>query len=103
MAGNWAGSTRRQRLPAGWNTTIRTAVFARDGDVCHVCGRPGADEVDHLDAGDDHSLDNLAPIHGRRTRLRCHSAKSGSEGGRAAAARRPSTRRPEEPHPGLTR
>lgn len=96
----WEGSTRKDRLPSDWISYRRPTVLARDHGICHVCGRPGADEVDHLNQGDDHDLTNLAAVHGPRTGLRCHSAKSAAEGGRAAAARRPTTRRPEEPHPG---
>jgi 5-methylcytosine-specific restriction endonuclease McrA len=96
----WDGSTRAERLPADWPER-RRLVFERDGNTCHVCGRSGADEIDHVNQGDDHALENLRPIHGSRTGLRCHSAKSGREGGRATAAKKASTRRPEEPHPGL--
>jgi hypothetical protein len=93
----WEGSTRRQRLPPNWDSEIRPAVFALYGDVCHMCGQLGADEVDHVEQGDDHRLENLRPIHGWRTPQRCHVYKSSREG----AAARPRLHRPPEVHPGL--
>lgn len=93
----WRNSTRRARLPANWDSELRPAVFARDGTICHWCGQPGADEIDHIIPGDDHSLDNLGPIHGWRTQQRCHVHKSAAEG----AVRRPRLNRPEERHPAL--
>lgn len=94
----WEGSTRRQRLPANWESEIRPAVFARDGDICWWCGLPGADEVDHKKRGDDHSLENLGPIHGWRTPYGCHKRKSAQEG----AAARVTRNRPPDPHPALS-
>lgn len=45
----------------------RARILARD-DVCHLCGEPGADAVDHVIAvangGTDHPA-NLAPVHHR--------------------------------------
>lgn len=35
-------SARRRRA------RLRAEVFARHGDVCHLCGQSGADTVDHL-------------------------------------------------------
>lgn len=107
----WRGSTRSSRLPKNWRTEIRPAAFARYGDICHICNQPGADEIDHLIPGDDHSLENLRPIHGWRTGLRCHTRKSSAEGRRAAQAKgqtpkppiRPKRLRDPEPHPGLLR
>ena len=93
----WEGSTRRDRLPRNWNSELRPAVFARDGDICWICGEPGADEIDHKIQGDDHRLENLAPIHGWRTGLQCHARKSAAEG----AAARPRLYRSPEPHPAL--
>jgi 5-methylcytosine-specific restriction protein A len=92
----WGTSTRKARLPPNW-PQLRRYVLARDGGVCYVCRQPGADQVDHLVAGDDHREENLRAIHSRP----CHARKSSSEGGAAAAAVRPSTKRPPERHPGL--
>lgn len=91
----WKGSTRRRRLPPDWHTVIRPRILARDRGICHVCGRLGAEQVDHLKAGDDHRDANLAAICEP-----CHRTKSGREGAAAAHARRRPRRRPPEPHPG---
>lgn len=96
-SGQWRGSNRVDRLPKGWYTVIRPLVFATYGDTCHLCGKPGADSVDHKVAGDDHSLQNLRPAH----RYPCHAQKSAQEGVEARAARRAEARHPEESHPGL--
>ena len=90
----WASSTRKSRLPPNW-PKIRAAILARDGGICHVCRLPGADQVDHVIAGDDHRDENLAAIHG----YPCHQRKSSAEG----HAHRPKTKRPPEQHPGLLR
>jgi 5-methylcytosine-specific restriction endonuclease McrA len=99
----WRNSTRSSRLPKNWRTEIRPAAFERYGNTCHVCGLPGADEIDHLTPGDDHSIENLRPVHGWRTGLPCHKRKSSAEGGRAAQAKRPKRTRDPEPHPGIRR
>jgi 5-methylcytosine-specific restriction protein A len=89
----WKGSTRKDRLPANWRS-LRKHILERDGFVCHVCHRIGADNVDHVIAGDDHSETNLAAIH----EVPCHRQKSSREG----AAKRKTTKRPkDERHPGL--
>ncbi len=98
--GQWADSTRAQRLPADWPQR-RAECFAIWGDLCHLCGEPGADEVDHVNRGDDHSPANLRPVHGRRTPQRCHQYKSSAEGGHAKAAKQGRRQRPPERHPGL--
>lgn len=94
--GQWAGSTRRYRLPSNWYTELVPETFEVYGDTCHWCGKPGANQVDHVNPGDDHSLENRRPIHAD-----CHQTKSSIEGGRAAQARKPRRQRPPEPHPGL--
>ena len=77
----WAGSTRKQRLPPDW-ATRRLIVLKRDNGVCHLCGGDGADTVDHVTQGDNHSLTNLAPVHDR-TPPHCHRFKSSTEGHQA--------------------
>jgi 5-methylcytosine-specific restriction protein A len=88
----WATSTRRLRLPREW-PKIRAYILERDGHVCHVCHRPGADQVDHVVAGDNHHETNLAAIHS----WPCHLRKSSAEGNAA----KPKRLRPPEAHPGL--
>lgn len=97
----WDGSTRRQRLPKDW-PRIRRRIIRRDKGVCTAlysdgrrCDLLGTD-VDHIVPGDDHSDANL--------QLLCtwhHTRKSSSEGGTAAALRRPSVHRPASIHPAL--
>jgi 5-methylcytosine-specific restriction endonuclease McrA len=53
--------------------------FKEHGDICHRCGQPGADTIDHIIPGDDHSLSNLAPIHDRNA-PHCHRYKTSQEG-----------------------
>lgn len=79
----WQGSTRRSRLPSDWNTR-RLIVLKRDKGICYVCGGPNADAVDHLIAGDDHSLGNLKAIHDH-VEPHCHREKSTREGIEAKA------------------
>jgi 5-methylcytosine-specific restriction enzyme A len=99
--GQWQTSDRAARLPPNWSTELVPETFAVYGTTCYICGLPGANEVDHVTLGDDHSLANRRPIHGRGTPQNCHQHKSSSEGGRAAQANKPKRRRPPEPHPGL--
>lgn len=96
----WAGHRRQDRLPSNWSE-LRAECFRIWGDICYVCGLPGADEVDHVEQGDRHILDNLRPVHGWRTPQRCHVRKSSAEGGRAKADKQGRRQRPRERHPGL--
>ena len=88
---SWQGSTRRERLPKDWGTR-RLIVLRRDKGICHLCGQPGADTVDHIVQGDDHSLGNLAPVHDRLP-PHCHRAKSSQEGNDAKRGNRVKRRR----------
>ncbi|WUO14006.1 HNH endonuclease [Streptomyces sp. NBC_00289] len=101
---NWAGSDRRERLPADW-PRIRLRVLRRDGHRCTHrdqygvrCDEPATD-VDHIVPGDDHRETNLRALCGFH-----HQAKSSREGGLAQAARRRRINnrfRRAEAHPGL--
>lgn len=101
MSGQWAGSDRRERLPANW-AELREAVMRRAGGRCEAikssgqrCPNGGRD-CDHIQAGDDHSLSNLQWL--------CiwhHRAKSSAEGNDAQAVVRAKLRRPGRRHPGL--
>lgn len=71
---------RRARLPVNWDS-IRRRVFAVKGDKCvwriydgTLCGKP-ANQVDHIKAGDDHSISNLQPLCQEH-----HARKSAREG-----------------------
>lgn len=65
---------RAKRLPKDW-AARRRWTFLTKGRWCYLCGE-AATEVDHVVAGDNHDVSNLAPICGP-----CHRSKSGHEGG----------------------
>jgi 5-methylcytosine-specific restriction protein A len=84
----WASSQRRERTISGSAQQRRAAavMHLHDG-VCHACGRPGADQVDHvipLAEGGDDTMDNLRPIHAQP----CHVAKTQAEAERARSRQR---------------
>lgn len=93
----WDRSDRAARLPPDWRR-LKRRVRRRDADVCHVCGGPGADAVDHIVAGDDHSLGNLAPIH-QDVWPYCHVDKTAAESRAVRHRMRDARRRRAEPHP----
>ena len=89
----WKGDPRTST--AEWRNLRRLVLAA--SDICHVCGKPGATQVDHvtpLAEGGSPGLDNLAPIHDDP----CHRRKSSAEGNRKRWANH---HRPQEHHPGL--
>lgn len=94
---NWSNSARARRLPSDW-AARRATVMTRDGAICWICHGPGADEVDHIHRGDDHSLINLAPIH-QDVYPFCHRKKSSAEGNRERWRYREG--RQAERHPGM--
>lgn len=94
----WADSNRRQHLPTDWDTR-RRRILHRDRHICWICGQPGADAVDHITPGDNHTDTNLAAIH-QDVAPYCHRTKSSKEGV-MARQRRPTEKRPRERHPGL--
>lgn len=83
----WVGSTRKERLPSDWNTR-RGIVLKRDRGICYLCGKPNADTVDHIIAGDNHALDNLAPVHDR-VAPHCHRYKTSADALKAKQGYRP--------------
>lgn len=80
----WATSTRKQRttLSGSAEQARRLRILARDLGTCHVCGKLGADEVDHRVALGEGGADtewNLASIHAEP----CHREKTAAEAVRA--------------------
>lgn len=94
----WSSSTRSERTISGSKQQRRAkAVMHMHDGICHVCGRPGADQVDHViptapEARDpEHrhlplsvidATSNLRPIHERP----CHIEKTQTEAARARVA-----------------
>jgi 5-methylcytosine-specific restriction endonuclease McrA len=82
----WAGSTRSERTKNGWQQQREAElVMRRDEGICHVCKRPGADQVDHVIPTSEHGADdvsNKAPIHTEP----CHRIKTQEEAQRARRA-----------------
>ncbi|KPC90783.1 hypothetical protein ADL27_32425 [Streptomyces sp. NRRL F-6602] len=69
----FAGSSWRLGKPQGWDR-LRKAVLRRDRFVCALCGRGGADQVDHIVArahGGSDSPSNLRSVH-----RSCHKEKT---------------------------
>lgn len=103
MAGGWAGSNRRRRLPANW-AAIRQQVIERDGGQCTAtlddgtrCTNRGS-EVDHIRAmTDDHTLAALQLL------CRWHHYRKSSREGNMSNRVRVRERRDAEPHPGIVR
>ena len=95
----WDTSDRAERLPDNWQA-LRTIVLSRAAGRCEARQRNGqrcrdrATDVDHIDPGDNHQLDNLQALCAWH-----HARKSSAEGN--AARRRHTNKRPPEPHPGL--
>lgn len=82
----WQGSRRRELTDSRYRGAkgVRRAerVLRRYDRVCHVCGDPMADEVDHvvpLAEGGPDDESNLRPIHS----VPCHRDKTAEEARRA--------------------
>ena len=74
----WPDRDARRPKISGWERQRRNRVImARHGRRCHICGQPGADQVDHvvpLARGGTDTMDNLRPAH-----KQCHQAKTTRE------------------------
>ena len=85
----YVSNHRKERLPppSVWER-IRQTVFIRDNWTCYICksNTPPADTIDHIQRGDNHDLDNLAPVHDRNA-PHCHRSKTGREGAASRAKR----------------
>lgn len=78
---------------------LKRQVLRDHNGVCHVCGKPGGDEVDHVvnrRSGGSDDLSNLRPIH----HYPCHLDKIQQE---ATAARKRRTHREPPQHPARKR
>lgn len=80
----WANSTRRLHTKVSGSREQRRnrLVMRKFYGVCHVCGQPGADQIDHVIPLAEHGpdeLDNLRPIHAKP----CHAEKTQAEARRA--------------------
>lgn len=95
-SGVWNTSNRKQELPPNWYH-LRSQVLRRDEYRCQIrdpgC-RGAANEVDHIQRGSNHALENL-----RAVCPRCHARKSSAEGNARRAELR-SRRYRTERHPG---
>lgn len=73
-----SGSARQRR-----NRAILAA-----SDVCHICGHPGSDEVDHVKAlarGGSEDPSNLRPAHGQEPCSTCGEKCNRSKGAKEFA------------------
>lgn len=94
----WEGSTRRRRLPADWDSVKKPEAHRLNPEhICHICGAPGGDYLDHKQRGDDHRQENLDWAHDA-VAPHCHRFKSSAEGHEA----RERLKRPPDPHPALS-
>lgn len=70
-------SNRDERLPKDWEQR-RRYILMRDKYICYLCGKEGADGVDHKIPNDDNSYDNLAAVHDK-VKPNCHRVKTAND------------------------
>lgn len=76
--------------PKNW-ASLKRYVIARDKGVCYVCGKPGADEVDHVipkSEGGTDTTNNLKAIH-QQVPPHCHREKTLKEAWKARMGNKP--------------
>ena len=89
----WHTSDRRSRLPTNWDE-LSQATLERDGRLCQLRYEPCtviATQADHVDRNGSDDLTNLQAVCAQ-----CHNVKTIAE-----RPKKPTIRRPREPHPGL--
>lgn len=95
----WSTSDRRHRLPSDW-PDLKARVKARARGRCEAdrhdprCDGTGHD-ADHIQPGDDHTLENLQWLN-----THCHRAKTARESAARNTAAAQLRKRPAESHPG---
>ena len=108
----WQG----RRTPADYLHPKKAArILAQHAGICHLCGHPDAEQVDHRTPWAEwshptlsvHDASNLAPTHGAPCPTcgrECHGDKTKAEAARgrarSLAKREAQARRPREQHPG---
>lgn len=103
----WSKDPNRRR---GQPEAQRKRILAKHSTICHLCGHPGAEQVDHIInvktwlrlnlEGSPHRDSNLAPAHDKpcpTCARRCHVDKTQQEAREGRATR---GKRPPEKHPG---
>lgn len=62
-----AMSEHHKRMTGSARQKRNRRLFAEKGDVCHICGHPGSDAIDHVTplakGGSDDDESNLMPAH----------------------------------------
>jgi 5-methylcytosine-specific restriction enzyme A len=86
VTGGWSNSDRRQELPHDWPK--RRARILRRDPICLRCHSAPSTDADHIGDPLDHSEANLQGL--------CHPCHV-----LVTIDRRPTRRRPDEPHPGM--
>lgn len=74
---NWSTSDRHARLPENWDQLRAECKRRANGRCQYPVHHPDCDgigtDADHVNQGDDHSIENLqwlsSPCHDRKTRL----------------------------------
>jgi 5-methylcytosine-specific restriction endonuclease McrA len=60
-------SQHHKRMTGSARQKRNRRIFAEKGDVCHICGHPGSDAIDHVTplakGGSDEDETNLMPAH----------------------------------------